>query len=115
MARFANAAAHLLSLLLMVIQLLLLSGGAFLVAARFPFGFEGTVPWYGPVVKIAGAIVIAAVSFYICRAAVRALGTGNGGPERRLGTVHHLEHYCRCLPDGAGLCRLLLFSDMGAW
>jgi hypothetical protein len=66
------AAAHLLTRLLSAIQLLAIAAGAVLFT-RLPANFRGTVPWYGLAVKLAGAIAVAAVSFYLFRRTVRTL------------------------------------------
>ena len=66
------AAAHLLIRLLGALQLLAIAIGAVLFT-RLPANFHGTVPWYGLVVKLAGAIAIVAVSFYFFRGTVRTL------------------------------------------
>ncbi len=49
---------------------------AALLITQFPLSTSERVPWYAPIVKAVGAIVFLALSIYLCRQVLRALGIG---------------------------------------
>ncbi len=110
MARVLRTAAHRLIMLLSGIQLAFIFAGAAIVLTfpAGPAGFAGTVPWYGMPVKIAGAVAFGGVSFYLFRAAVRALRIEEPDTRKDKGLLALLNLI-------AGVCLTLLPFYISFW